>query len=95
MFGTGQTRRISILEAAVNTTIGWSLSFLLNMLILPHFGYDIKVRDAAAMGAVLTVFSLMRTYLVRRWFNAKLVKQKRLLQEQKEEARRAMWTHVC
>ena len=64
-----QSRRNSAIEAFVNVAIGYLVSVLANILILPMFGYDVSLPDSFAIGAAFTVVSLMRSYAVRRVFN--------------------------
>ena len=64
-----QSRRSSAIEAFVNVTIGYSVSVLANILILPVFGYDVTLFDSFAIGLAFTAVSLLRSYAVRRFFN--------------------------
>lgn len=64
-----QSRRNSAIEAFVNVLIGYLVSVLANILILPMFGYDVSLPDSFAIGAAFTVVSLLRSYAVRRFFN--------------------------
>jgi hypothetical protein len=64
-----QSRRNSAIEAFVNVAIGYLVSVLANILILPMFGYDVSLPDSFAIGAAFTVVSLIRSYAVRRFFN--------------------------
>lgn len=64
-----QSRRNSAIEAFVNVAIGYLVSVLANILILPMFGYDVSLPDSFAIGAAFTVVSLTRSYAVRRFFN--------------------------
>ena len=40
------------------------------MLILPLFGFHIGPGAAFNMGPIFTVISLVRSYVLRRWFNS-------------------------
>ena len=64
-----QSRRNSAIEAFVNVAIGYLVSVLANILILPMFGYDVTLADSFAIGVVFTMVSLLRSYAVRRFFN--------------------------
>lgn len=64
-----QTRGMSAVEAAVNVAIGYFVSVVANILVLPLFGYNVTVFDSFAIGAAFTVISLIRSYGVRRFFN--------------------------
>jgi len=67
-----QSRLGSLIEAAVNTALGWSINFVANLIVLPRFGFHVTPLDAAGIGVVFTVISIARGYLVRRWFNARI-----------------------
>ena len=64
-----QSRRNSAIEAFVNVAIGYLVSVLANILILPMFGYDVTLADSFAIGVAFTMVSLLRSYAVRRFFN--------------------------
>ncbi|MDG1313911.1 MAG: hypothetical protein P8P29_00110 [Flavobacteriaceae bacterium] len=60
---------MSALEASFNVLIGYFVSVLANILILPLFGYAVTVADSFAIGLAFTAVSLVRSYALRRWFN--------------------------
>jgi hypothetical protein len=64
-----QSRLMSAVEASFNVLIGYFVSVLANILILPMFGYDVTVADSFAIGLAFTAVSLVRSYALRRWFN--------------------------
>ena len=64
-----QSRLSSALEAFTNVAIGYLMSVLANVLILPLFGYNVTIRDSFAIGFAFTLVSLVRSYLLRRAFN--------------------------
>ena len=64
-----QTRRGSMLEAVANVAIGYGVSVAANVVVLPLFGYQVTVEDAAGIGLVFTLVSLARSYALRRVFN--------------------------
>lgn len=69
-----QSRRSSLIEAVINTAIGYSINFTANMLIFPLFGWKISVSQNLALGAIFTVISIVRSYVIRRWFNSMIHK---------------------
>lgn len=69
-----QTRLESLIEALFNVAIGYVINFTANLLIFPLFGWQISVSQNLALGAVFTVISVLRSYAVRRWFNARMKK---------------------
>jgi len=60
---------MSAVEASLNVLIGYLVSVLANILILPLFGYDVTIADSFAIGLAFTAVSLVRSYALRRWFN--------------------------
>jgi len=64
-----QSKRNSAFEAATNVAIGYLVSVLANVLILPVFGYNVTIGDSFAIGLAFTAVSLARSYVLRRLFN--------------------------
>jgi len=64
-----QTKTGSLIEAAANIVVGFSINWCANMVVLPWFGFHITGGQAFNMGLVFTVISLVRSYVLRRWFN--------------------------
>jgi hypothetical protein len=67
-----QSRLESLIEAVINTCIGFSINYVANLLIFPLFGLHISPGANFVMGLLYTVISVVRSYCVRRWFNARL-----------------------
>jgi hypothetical protein len=67
-----QTKLSSGLETAANIVIGFSLNYLLNLLIFPLFSLNISLRNNFLMGLIYTVISVIRSYGLRRYFNTHL-----------------------
>ena len=67
---TGQSRRMSAVEAVANVLIGYGVAVLAQLAIFPLFGIAVSLGDNLAIGAAFTVVSLARSYAVRRLFNA-------------------------
>ena len=66
-----QSKRESMVETLTNVGIGWFISFIANMLVLPLFGYNINLTDGLLISIIFTIISIVRGYVVRRWFNSK------------------------
>ena len=66
-----QSKRESLIETLTNVSIGWFISFIANMLVLPLFGYNINLTDGVLISIIFTAISVIRGYVVRRWFNSK------------------------
>lgn len=68
-----QTRIMSLIEAATNTVIGFVVNFTANLLILPIiFGIRVTIAENMVLGLIFTVISVVRGYLLRRFFNGHL-----------------------
>lgn len=64
-----QTKLGSFTEAWANIAVGFGINFAANLLVLPHFGLPVTAVQAFGIGVIFTVISLVRSYVLRRWFN--------------------------
>lgn len=64
-----QTKLGSFAEAWANIAVGFGVNFTANLIVLPMFGFNVTPSDALGIGVVFTVISLIRSYVLRRWFN--------------------------
>lgn len=64
-----QSRRASAVEAIVNVLIGYWVAVAAQAVIFPIFGFHASAAQHMAIGALFTVVSLVRSYLLRRVFN--------------------------
>ncbi len=65
-----QTILGSIAEGWVNIVIGFTINYTANLIILPQFGFhSLTMKTNFEIGLLYTVISLVRQYVVRRWFN--------------------------
>ena len=64
-----QRKKHSAFEAIANVVVGYLVSVLANMFVLPLFGYDVTVADSFTIGLAFTAISLVRSYILRRAFN--------------------------
>jgi hypothetical protein len=65
-----QTKLGSLVEAWANIAVGFSVNFAANMLLLPLFGFtNLTLGKNFVLGLLYTVISLVRQYVLRRWFN--------------------------
>lgn len=71
-----QTKVQSFVESLANTSVGFGINYCANLVVLPWFGFQVSYSQAALMGVVFTVISVVRGYVVRRYFNRKLRKVK-------------------
>jgi hypothetical protein len=64
-----QTRLGSFIEAWANIGVGFAINYFANLAIMPLFGFAITYGQAFWIGVIFTVISLVRQYVLRRWFN--------------------------
>jgi hypothetical protein len=68
-----QSRLGSFIEAWINVAIGFGINFVANLVVLPAVGLPTPtIGQNFAIGALFTVISVTRSYVIRRWFNARL-----------------------
>lgn len=67
-----QSRAMSLIEAATNVIVGYGLAVLTQVLVFPWFGIETELSDHLAIGVVFLAVSLIRSYCLRRLFNAVL-----------------------
>ena len=66
-----QSKRQSAIESLTSTTIGIIIGIVLNVTILPVFGYPVSLSDSLWISVIFTAVSVIRSYAVRRIFNSK------------------------
>jgi hypothetical protein len=65
-----QTVKGSVAEAFANIAVGFGVNFTANWLILPLFGFNsLTLAANFEIGMLYTLISLVRSYVLRRWFN--------------------------
>jgi hypothetical protein len=65
-----QSRAMSLIEAIANVAVGYGVAVVTQILIFPVFGLQTTLAQNLKMGAVFTVVSIARSYLLRRLFEA-------------------------
>lgn len=65
----GQTRRRSAIEAIMNVIIWYVIALCAQLVIFPIFGGHFTIEQNLKIGALFTLVSLARSYLLRRLFN--------------------------
>ena len=66
-----QTKKQSLIETLTSVFVGWLIGGILNMLVLPIFDYDVSLTDGVLISIIFTAVSVIRSYVIRRWFNSK------------------------
>jgi hypothetical protein len=67
-----QTRISSLIEAVINTAVGFVISLVLTAVVLPAYGHAVTLSQNLQITAIFTVASILRSYCLRRWFNARI-----------------------
>jgi len=65
-----QSRLMSFAEAVTNVCVGYLIAVLAQLVIFPLFGIAATLGQHLAIGGMFTVVSIVRSYLLRRLFNA-------------------------
>lgn len=65
-----QTKLESLAEVIINVIIGWVIGLLTQLVVFPIFGIHVSFSDQFWISVVFTFVSIVRSYAIRRWFNA-------------------------
>ena len=65
-----QTRLESLAEVTINVGIGWIIAFITQLIVFPMFGVYVSLSNQIWISVIFTVVSIIRGYIIRRWFNA-------------------------
>jgi hypothetical protein len=69
-----QTKLSSLIEAVVSTAIGFIVSMLtLQLIVNPLWGLQLSVLDNFGITCLFTAISVVRQYVMRRYFNRRIV----------------------
>ena len=63
-----QSRAMSLVEAMANVLVGYGVAVVTQILIFPIFDLHTTLAQNLKMGAVFTVVSIGRSYVLRRLF---------------------------
>lgn len=63
-----QSRRLSLVEAITNVTVGYVLAVITQIVVFPWFGIHPSLGENLAIGSIFTGISLLRSYALRRLF---------------------------
>ena len=65
-----QTRLESLVEVCINVIIGWVVALITQIIVFPQFGIHVTVGEQLSISVIFTAVSIIRGYIIRRWFNA-------------------------
>lgn len=66
-----QSKKQSLKETITSTIIGLLVSLLTQIIVFPLYGLEVKLNQNIQITIIFTVVSIIRGYLVRRYFNKK------------------------
>ena len=66
-----QTKKESLLESASNVLIGFTITIIASFIVYPMFGVQMSPLTNVWVTITFTLISLIRAYIIRRWFNKK------------------------
>jgi hypothetical protein len=64
-----QTRTQSFIESCINVAIGYGIALASQIIVFPLFGIHVPLSSNIVIGAIFTIISICRSYVVRRVFN--------------------------
>jgi len=67
-----QSRLESFVESLMNVVIGYVVAIASQLAVFPLFGIDVALSTNLWIGAWFTLISVVRSYTVRRLFNARM-----------------------
>ena len=70
-----QSRLMSLVESLANVLVGYGVAVLTQVVVFPLFGLHVPLADNLLIGIVFTGVSLVRSYALRRSFEALRVRQ--------------------
>lgn len=71
-----QTKTESFIEAMANILVGYTVAIISQILIFPLFDIKVGIKTNLWVGVWFTVVSLVRSYIIRRFFNGLKFKKK-------------------
>ena len=70
-----QSRLMSLVESLANVLVGYGVAVATQMVVFPLFGLAVTVTENLPIGLIFTAVSIVRSYALRRGFEALRVRQ--------------------
>ncbi len=70
-----QSRLMSMVESLANVLVGYVVAVVTQMAVFPLFGLAVTVTEHLLIGLIFTAVSIVRSYALRRGFEALRVRQ--------------------
>lgn len=65
-----QSRLMSMVESLANVLVGYGVAVITQMMVFPLFGLALTVTENLLIGLIFTAVSIVRSYALRRGFEA-------------------------
>ncbi len=65
-----QSRLMSLVESLANVLVGYGVAVATQMLVFPLFGIAVSITENFLIGSIFTAVSVVRSYALRRTFEA-------------------------
>lgn len=69
-----QSKTQSLVEVVINVVVGYVIATFTQIIIFPMFGIYVGLGDQMLISLIFTIISIIRGYVIRRWFNARIHK---------------------
>jgi hypothetical protein len=66
-----QSKKQSFIEANINTLSGFIVSYIILITLNHFYEMNLSMFESLEITMIFTVSSILRNYLVRRWFNSR------------------------
>ena len=70
-----QSRLMSLVESLANVLVGYGVAVITQIVVFPLFGLTVTVSENLLIGLIFTAVSIVRSYALRRSFEALRVRQ--------------------
>jgi hypothetical protein len=67
-----QSKIESLIEVCINVAVGWVIALMTQLIVFPMFGIQVTLGEQLSISVIFTVVSIIRGYVIRRWFNARI-----------------------
>jgi len=65
-----QSRTMSLVESVANIGAGYGIAVVAQVVVFPLFGIEVGLGEHLAIGALFAVVSVVRSFMLRRLFEA-------------------------
>lgn len=66
-----QSKTHSIIESLTNVAVGYIVALISQILVFPLYGINVPITTNLMIGLWFTIISIIRSYVLRRWFTRK------------------------